>query len=174
MGIDRSLDVEGRHHVLLACRASTEKEPDEVFTLTPDRETMEGNVRHQIHPAEAQLPSPDEREHFSGTVRMQSLSVAEHDLRVTAVFFEPDARTRPHTHTGDQLLVCVSGMGVVAIANSAERVIANDVVLVPKNTWHWHGATRNSPMCHVSVLSRDSASVWNDIETRDWEDYREG
>lgn len=119
-------------------------------------------LRQQIHPAEA-VP-PDDPDHFSGTVRMQSFSETKHNLRAIAVFFEPGGRTRPHTHTHDQLIVCISGEGVVAINRDVERIITNDTVWIPKDTWHWHGA----------MLPQEAKSRWKGVEIRDWEDYREG
>jgi len=116
---------------------------------------------------------------FEGSVELQALVESEATKQL-AVFFEPGARTRPHVHSGDQLLICHSGEGVAAIydeatgVDAARRIGPGDVVRIPAHTWHWHGATRSSAMCHISIQPVDAVTTWDDMEPRDWSDYREG
>jgi quercetin dioxygenase-like cupin family protein len=98
-------------------------------------------LRVQIHSAAAKRP--DDHDHYEGVVRFQHLDDPARGLRAIAVFFEPGSRTKPHTHDGDQLLVCLSGEGVVAIEGAAERIVPHDTVWIPKGTWHWHGASND-------------------------------
>jgi quercetin dioxygenase-like cupin family protein len=62
-----------------------------------------------------------------------------------------------HTHTSDQLLYVVSGIGKVG-TNEGEQVIATgDVALIPAGEPHWHGAgDTGSPMSHLTVMRGDS------------------
>jgi len=122
----------------------------------------------------------NEAQRFSGTVCIQVLQETSDGLRVQAVFFEPGARTRPHIHIHDQILHCLEGEGVVAAARDSEekpesvRIQANDTVYIPRNTWHWHGATRANGMAHISIVVQDDGDKWQGVELKDWADYREG
>ena len=49
---------------------------------------------------------------------------------------------------------------------------ANDFVIVPIGIWHWHGATPDSAMCHLSIKppgQTDWTAPW-----KDWKTYAEG
>ena len=96
-----------------------------------------------------------------------------------AVMFDAGARTLPHIHTNDQVLVCVAGEGVVSTAPADDTpdvvtIRASDVVHVPRNTWHWHGAKRDSPMTHLSILVQDDRDQWDGVDPKDWAEYRSG
>jgi quercetin dioxygenase-like cupin family protein len=110
--------------------------------------------------------------HFAGEVRMQDLNLdaPEDGVELVAVFFEPSARTLPHVHPVEQTLVVVEGEGIVADESGRRRMRAGDVVVVPAGVWHWHGATPESAMCHLSV-KKPSDTVWDGVPLRDWEAY---
>jgi quercetin dioxygenase-like cupin family protein len=93
---------------------------------------------------------------FDGEVRFQSLVSAEdsNELDLLNVFFSAGARTRPHIHQQDQVLHIIEGQGIVATETEKYFVSAGDVILIPRETWHWHGATRKSAMSHISVMKR--------------------
>ena len=98
--------------------------------------------------------TPDAGEIFIGSVFRQNL-VAEGDapsLRVTAVTFEPGARNRWHHHSTEQVLVITHGEGIVANEQETLRVTPGDVILIPANERHWHGAEDGSSMTHLSIL----------------------
>lgn len=110
--------------------------------------------------------------HFDGDVAMQDLNLdAPADgVELVAVFFGPGARTLPHTHPVEQTLIVVEGEGVIANEEGRRAFRAGDVVVVPAGEWHWHGATPDSPMCHLSAkLPSDTA--WEGVPLRDWESY---
>ncbi len=96
---------------------------------------------------------PGETDHFSGEVRIQELNHArgEGEIEVLAVFFEPGVRTVPHTHATDQLLYFVAGEGVVGNGEERRLFRAGEMAVIPAGEWHWHGATRDSEMCHLSI-----------------------
>lgn len=93
---------------------------------------------------------------FEGQVWGRGLSSEGH-LGASIVQFAAGARTRMHTHTSDQLLYVVSGIGKVG-TNEGEQVIATgDVALIPAGEAHWHGAgDTGSPMSHLTVMRGDS------------------
>jgi quercetin dioxygenase-like cupin family protein len=106
--------------------------------------------------------------YFEGEVNIQTLVGLQdsNEVELLAVFFNAGARTIPHTHEQDQILQIIEGEGIVATETEKNRVSAGDVITVPAGTWHWHGATRNSPMCHISI-KRPGASNWK-VEEKNW------
>ena len=110
--------------------------------------------------------------HFDGDVRMQDLNLdAPRDgVELVAVFFGPGARTLPHTHPVEQTLVVVQGEGVIADEEGRRPMRTGDVVIVPPNLWHWHGAAADSSMCHLAA-KQPSETVWEGVPLRDWADW---
>lgn len=113
-------------------------------------------------------------ENFSGTVRGQELQRANEPgaIDLIAVFFEPGARTRPHVHATDQALHVIQGEGIVATEQERRLIRAEDIVVIPRGQWHWHGATPTSAMCHVSARAAGPTD-WT-VPVRDWVTYMEG
>ena len=75
------------------------------------------------------------------------------------VNFGTGARNYFHTHTSDQVLLITEGTGIVATENEEQVVSQGDVVHVPAGEKHWHGATPNTSMSHVTVTSVDSKTT---------------
>lgn len=116
----------------------------------------------------------DTPQYFGGSVHMQRLRQAANPTMIdmVAVFFDPGARTRPHVHASDQVLHVVEGEGIVATERERRLIRRGDVVIVPAGEWHWHGATRTSPMCHLSTRPAGPTD-WT-VPARDWDTYMEG
>ena len=75
------------------------------------------------------------------------------------VNFSAGARNYFHTHSSDQVLLITEGTGIVA-TEAEERVVSQgDVVHVPAGEKHWHGATRDTAMSHITVTSIDSKTT---------------
>jgi quercetin dioxygenase-like cupin family protein len=109
--------------------------------------------------------------HFSGKVYLQRLSkaAAAGEIEISAVFFESGGRNKPHIHAKTQYLQIMEGTGVVATDAGRRIVRAGDLVIIPGGAWHWHGATRDSAMMHLSIRTAGD-SRW-DVDPHDWEDY---
>jgi quercetin dioxygenase-like cupin family protein len=115
-------------------------------------------------------------EWFSGPVSIQELNEAPESsaLEIFAVFFDPGARTMPHTHSTDQLLYFLEGQGVVGTEGDRRRYVPGGMAFIPANAWHWHGATPASSTCHLSIRP-GGPSVWApDVPMHDWETYMAG
>lgn len=108
---------------------------------------------------------------FEGHVRTARLVGSEQskELELLAVYFSAGARTRPHIHEKDQVLYFVQGTGIVATESERRVCSAGDVVTITGGTWHWHGATRDQAMCHISIR-QPGASNW-DVEMKNWSEY---
>ena len=100
-------------------------------------------------------------EHFTGKAWMGVLSRADDRvLNAISVLFEPGARTHWHSHPEGQVLYVVSGTGWVGTeAGEIAHISPGDVVYASPGELHWHGATPDSPMSHLS-LTTGGATVW--------------
>lgn len=117
---------------------------------------------------------PAHPEWFPGTVHQQPLNPAENPegVELLVVWFDAGSRTKPHVHPVDQALHVIEGEGVVATEHEKRMIRTGDWVVVPAGIWHWHGATPDSAMCHVSIKQpgeTDWTSPWGD-----WDSYMEG
>ncbi len=87
--------------------------------------------------------------YIEGVARQQRIKfpgqTSEIDMLV--VFFEAGSRNRPHTHEHEQTLLILTGKCIVATETEKYILSANEVITIPANTWHWHGATHDAPSC---------------------------
>jgi quercetin dioxygenase-like cupin family protein len=98
---------------------------------------------------------------FTGTVRIDPLFGPDAD-RVAGglVTFEPGARTAWHTHPLGQTLVVTAGMGWVQHdGGPIEEIRPGDVVWIPPDERHWHGATRTTAMSHIAIQEKLNGEV---------------
>jgi quercetin dioxygenase-like cupin family protein len=73
---------------------------------------------------------------------------------VAAVHFSPGARTAWHSHDGGQTLYVTEGRGLVkARGQKIIEINPGDVVFVPDGEKHWHGATPDHLMTHLSITA---------------------
>jgi quercetin dioxygenase-like cupin family protein len=91
---------------------------------------------------------------FTGTVRIDPLFTSPAPARAAGatVTFEPGARTAWHTHPLGQTLVVVFGLGrVQRDGGPIEEIRPGDVVWIPPNVKHWHGASPTTAMTHIAI-----------------------
>jgi quercetin dioxygenase-like cupin family protein len=122
-------------------------------------------------------PPAEWPEHFQGEARIQPFPnpFPEDGAAVFAVHFGAGGRSRPHTHRHGQMLVVVSGKGVVGDRTGRRTVAPGDVVVAHPGEWHWHGAAPDSPMTHVTVQMAGPDSIDWDVDEGDWaEGYDSG
>lgn len=83
------------------------------------------------------------------------------DFSAGAVTFEPGARTNWHTHPRGQVLLVIEGNGFYQEKGKpAQRIKTGDVVIIPENTEHWHGATATDKMVHIAITNyKDDVQV---------------
>jgi quercetin dioxygenase-like cupin family protein len=100
-------------------------------------------------------------EHFTGRAWMGVLSQAEdRTLNAITVMFEPGARTHWHSHPEGQVLYVMSGIGRAGTeSGTIVDFSAGDVIYSKPGELHWHGATPESPMSHLS-LTTGGATIW--------------
>ena len=87
-------------------------------------------------------------------LRRVSEALGTDSLQVNVVFFEAGVRSKPHTHSHDQVLYYASGTGVVAVDGGDDQIVrAGEFVLLPANVPHMHGASGDGPASHISLMS---------------------
>ena len=96
-------------------------------------------------------PNTAYAQYFTGESYLAMLS--QGDMVVANVTFEPGCRNHWHIHHGqEQLLVCVAGDGWYQEAGKPARALSRgDVVTIPAEMKHWHGATKDSWFAHLSI-----------------------
>ena len=97
-----------------------------------------------IHLAGSRPTRRAPKEYFTGTVLQDPIIATAAPARLvsTRVAFEPGARTAWHTHPLGQTLYVISGVGRVQAKGGPVREIRpGDVVWIPPNEKHWHGAS---------------------------------
>jgi quercetin dioxygenase-like cupin family protein len=68
------------------------------------------------------------------------------------VKFEPKARSNWHSHPGGQILIVTDGIGYHQIEGNPIQVIREgDVIKVPADAKHWHGASHEHSMTHTAI-----------------------
>ncbi len=102
---------------------------------------------------------------FVGEVHVQPLAARDrnNDFALGAVTFEPGARTNWHTHPKGQVLIVTEGEGwYQERGKAAQRIRRGEVVVVPENTEHWHGATANTSLVHIAIsnYAGDVNATW--------------
>ena len=72
------------------------------------------------------------------------------------VKFDAGSRNKFHKHSGDQILIITEGTGKVVNDNETLTVTEGDVVLIPAQENHWHGAPDNTSMAHITITMAGS------------------
>lgn len=114
---------------------------------------------------------------FTGEVRVSGRYRGDEPARIGGgtVSFAAGARTAWHTHPLGQTLFIVSGRGwVQKEGGTREEVGPGDVVWIPPNLRHWHGATADQPMTHFAIAEALDGSAVTWMELVSDETYRAG
>ncbi|MGH9160981.1 MAG: (R)-mandelonitrile lyase [Vicinamibacteraceae bacterium] len=111
----------------------------------------------------ARFSNPASAENVSGSVRVEALFEALEPSHASggSVTFEPGARTAWHAHPRGQILIVTAGTGgVQSWGGPIEEIRAGDVVRIPADQKHWHGASPQASMTHIAITEhRDGARV---------------
>ena len=113
-------------------------------------------------------------QYFDGQSYLAVLS--KEQVFIANVTFEPGCRNHWHIHHaekgGGQILVCVYGRGWYQEWGKPARALkAGDVVNIPANVKHWHGAAKDSWFQHlaIEVEGEKTSNEW--CESVSQEDY---
>lgn len=94
-------------------------------------------------------------ENFTGTVTIGPAFEAPGDARLSGalVTFQPGARTAWHSHPLGQTLYITQGCALIhAEGHDVLAAGPGDIVQIPPDIRHWHGASADEGMAHVAIL----------------------
>ncbi len=99
-------------------------------------------------------PNDAYTKYFIGQSYLAPISTSQ--VGIHNVTFEPGCRNNWHIHHaasgGGQILVCVAGRGYYQEAGKpAQLLVPGDVVNIPPEVKHWHGAAPDSWFSHLAV-----------------------
>jgi len=118
-----------------------------------------------IRRAETAPQAQGDPAYFTGSVKVETLWEAPSParVRVVRVSFEPGARTHWHAHPLGQILIVLKGIGwVQETGQPPVEIREGDVVWIPPEVRHWHGATAHTPMVHLAIQEAldGQTAVW--------------
>lgn len=113
-------------------------------------------------------------QYFSGKSWLAPLTMnKELNVPLYNVTFEPGCRNNWHKHTGGQILIAVSGIGYYQERGKAARRLAEgDVVEIPQNVEHWHGAAPDHWFSHLAVECNPQSNKNTWLEPVSDDDYK--
>ncbi len=91
---------------------------------------------------------------FTGDVRIDPLFPSATPGRASGAYvtFEPGAHSAWHTHPLGQTLIVTSGVGYTQEwGGPIVEIHPGDVIICPPGVKHWHGASKQNAMTHISV-----------------------
>ncbi|WP_276839592.1 carboxymuconolactone decarboxylase family protein [Anaerovibrio lipolyticus] len=142
----------------------------EVYNDTPVvAETTSGNETLENIMATSLFPVGGENvnyaQYFDGTSYLNMLSMDQ--VIIGNVTFEPGCRNHWHIHHADkgggQMLLVTAGRGYYQEWGKAPQELKpGDVVHIPANVKHWHGAAPNSAFQHlaIEVSGENTSNEW--------------
>ena len=95
-------------------------------------------------------------DYFNGTAWVKILVPKDQTgtYAVGNVVFEPGCRNNWHTHATGQILLITDGKGYYQERGQPARPLAKgDVVVIPVNVEHWHGAAHDSSFTHIVITN---------------------
>ena len=98
-------------------------------------------------------------------VQMSDVIKPEYDIH--HLIFEPGSYNSWHIHPdADQVLLILDGEGFYQEEGKPKRLIKRgDVINTPANVKHWHGATQDSKLVHLSVTTKNGKNhiEWKEL-----------
>ena len=101
-------------------------------------------------------PNVSYAKYFIGQSYLKPLTDPKETVFIANVTFEPGCRNNWHIHHADkgggQLLICVDGEGwYQEEGKPAQSLKPGDVVTIPPEVKHWHGAKKDCWFSHLAV-----------------------
>ena len=135
----------------------------EKITPTAEADGKAAFLREMIFPIGE--PNTAYAKYFIGNSYLAPIS--REQIPFSNVTFEPCCRNNWHIHHatkgGGQMLVCVAGKGwYQEEGKPAVRMLPGDVIHIPANVKHWHGAAADSWFAHLAfeVPGENTSNDW--------------
>lgn len=113
---------------------------------------------------------------FSGSAFLFPLVATDKNNEFSAgsVTFAPGARTNWHTHPKGQVLIVIDGHGFYQEKGKAAQAIKKgDVVNIPEDVVHWHGANDRSHLVHIAITNVKDEQLVTWLQPVTDEEYKE-
>lgn len=118
-------------------------------------------------------PNDAYAQYFVGQSYLNPLDIQS--LSISNVTFEPGCRNHWHIHhKGGQILLVTDGRGYYQEwGKPARELKPGDVVDIPPEVKHWHGAAKDSWFAHVAIAvpAKDASNEW--LEAVSDEEYNQ-
>ncbi len=127
-------------------------------------------IQNAIFPKGEKAPS----DYFTGNALLKMLVPADgiFNCSIANVEFEPGARNNWHTHPGGQILIVTHGKGFYQEKGKPiQSLKTGDVVKIPPNLVHWHGAAPDSEFTHLAINTNTSTGIVDWLEPVTDEEY---
>jgi quercetin dioxygenase-like cupin family protein len=101
-------------------------------------------------------------ENFTGKAWHYSLVANDtmYNTLVGNVYFEPGARSNWHIHPAGQILIITDGVGYYQEKGKLKRILhKGDVIKCPPNIEHWHGASPDTGLQQIYILSKTEKGI---------------
>lgn len=100
-------------------------------------------------------PNVNYAKYFIGNSFLAPLAKTD-NMFIANVTFEPGCRNNWHIHHstkgGGQILICTAGFGwYQEVGKEARSLKPGDVIIIPANVKHWHGAKKDSWFSHIAI-----------------------
>lgn len=123
-------------------------------------------------------PNTGFAKYFIGNSYLKPLTDPKQTVFIANVTFEPRCRNNWHIHHaksgGGQLLICVDGEGwYQEEGKPAQSLKPGDVVTIPANVKHWHGAKADCWFSHLAVECPGEETFAEWLEAVSDEEYDE-
>ena len=86
-------------------------------------------------------------------VTRQVLLPESKEYVVNMVNFGRGVRNKFHSHDHEQILIVTEGKGIIATEEEEKVIGPGDVVFIPANEVHWHGAAADCEFSHIFINS---------------------
>lgn len=132
-----------------------------IIACNPKNQEKMTTENNSLYPKGSPLPNG----WFTGNAFLHPLVAKDNNNNFSAgsVTFEPEARTNWHTHPKGQVLLVIDGEGFYQEKGKlAQSIKKGDVVNIPENVEHWHGASINTSMTHIAITNyeQEEQVVW--------------
>lgn len=131
------------------------------MTEATKKQALKADTELKIFPKGDLISSPN----FTGAAWLQRLmtDADKFDVVISNVVFDPGVRNSWHSHPGGQILIATSGEGYYQERGKPIQILnAGDVIAIPSNVVHWHGAAPDSEFIHIAINTKVSLgpAVW--------------
>ena len=144
---------------------------------------MAAKVMNEVFGADLKIDKPisdvfprvnvSSADYFTGQVFNAPL-VRSAEVNISNVTFNAGARTRWHSHSGTQILLCTGGNGWYVEKEGEPRMLKQgDTVFIEPATVHWHGAAREGEFSHLSVIPNPEKNKDEWFDPVDEDEYKE-